>query len=188
MCGLPLHLRIVEKCSDGLIRPVLHLRAFLSMIFAGLQVTSTFQLGEKQSSELPALPVGTASSQRLLIFYLFAEVWLSFTKVFLLRQTSIHIPTPYFCDSNASVAMTADVSQKNNLHWRQAQTCCTGGSVLRSRIFSFDFRQRGGIEPLHVSMPLELKSSPSTSPTHPGNLIIHFIIVTTVVCQTAINH
>jgi hypothetical protein len=29
-------------------------------------------------------------------------------------------------------------------------------------------RQRGGIEPLHVSMPLELKSSPSTSLTHPG--------------------
>ena len=29
-------------------------------------------------------------------------------------------------------------------------------------------RRRGGIEPLHVSMPLELKSSPSTSPTHPG--------------------
>ncbi len=29
-------------------------------------------------------------------------------------------------------------------------------------------RRGGGIEPLHVSMPLELKSSPSTSPTHPG--------------------
>ena len=29
-------------------------------------------------------------------------------------------------------------------------------------------RQRGGIEPLHVSMPRELKSRPSTSPTHPG--------------------
>ena len=29
-------------------------------------------------------------------------------------------------------------------------------------------RQGGGIEPLHVSMPLELKSSPSTSPTHLG--------------------
>ena len=51
MCGLPLHLRIVEKCSDGLIRPVLHLRAsrgaFLNVIFTGPQVTSTFQLGEK---------------------------------------------------------------------------------------------------------------------------------------------
>ena len=51
MCGLPLHLRIVEKCPDGLIRPVLHLRAsrgaFLNVIFTGLQVTSTFQLGEK---------------------------------------------------------------------------------------------------------------------------------------------
>ena len=29
-------------------------------------------------------------------------------------------------------------------------------------------RQEGGIEPLHVSMPHELKSCPSTSPTHPG--------------------
>ena len=29
-------------------------------------------------------------------------------------------------------------------------------------------RRRGGIEPLHVSMPRELKSRPSTSPTHPG--------------------
>ena len=29
-------------------------------------------------------------------------------------------------------------------------------------------RQRGGIELLYVSIPLELKSSPSTSPTHPG--------------------
>jgi hypothetical protein len=31
-------------------------------------------------------------------------------------------------------------------------------------------RQGGGIEPLHVSMPHELKSHPSTSPTHPGSL------------------
>ena len=30
------------------------------------------------------------------------------------------------------------------------------------------FRRRGGIEPLHVSMPRELKSRPGTSPTHPG--------------------
>ena len=41
MCGLPLRLRIVEKCSDGLIRPVLHLRAsrgaFLNVIFTGLR-------------------------------------------------------------------------------------------------------------------------------------------------------
>jgi hypothetical protein len=29
-------------------------------------------------------------------------------------------------------------------------------------------RQRGGIEPLHVPMPRELKSRPSTSPTHSG--------------------
>jgi len=31
-------------------------------------------------------------------------------------------------------------------------------------------RQRGGIEPLHVSMPRGLKPRPSTSPTHPGSL------------------
>jgi hypothetical protein len=30
------------------------------------------------------------------------------------------------------------------------------------------FRRGGGIEPLHVSMPRELKSRPGTSPTHPG--------------------
>ena len=32
-------------------------------------------------------------------------------------------------------------------------------------------RRRGGIEPLHVSMPRELKSRPSTSPTHPGQTV-----------------
>ena len=35
-------------------------------------------------------------------------------------------------------------------------------------------RRGGGIEPLHVSMPLELKSSPSTSPTHPGLRVSKF--------------
>ena len=30
------------------------------------------------------------------------------------------------------------------------------------------WRLGGGIEPLHVSMPRELKSRPSTSLTHPG--------------------
>ena len=33
-------------------------------------------------------------------------------------------------------------------------------------------RRGGGIEPLHVSMPRELKSRPSTSPTHPGFQLI----------------
>ena len=32
-------------------------------------------------------------------------------------------------------------------------------------------RQEGEIEPLHVSMPRELKSRPSTSPTHPGRML-----------------
>ena len=31
------------------------------------------------------------------------------------------------------------------------------------------WRRGGGIEPLHVPMPRELKSRPSTSPTHPGH-------------------
>jgi hypothetical protein len=31
-------------------------------------------------------------------------------------------------------------------------------------------RRGGGIEPLHVPMPHELKSCPSTSPIHPGPL------------------
>ena len=35
-------------------------------------------------------------------------------------------------------------------------------------------RRRGGIEPLYVSIPLELKSSPGTSLTHPGQQIQKF--------------
>ena len=46
MCGLPLRLRIFAKCSDGLTL-VFHLRAFLNVIVTGLQVTSTFQLGDR---------------------------------------------------------------------------------------------------------------------------------------------
>ena len=38
-------------------------------------------------------------------------------------------------------------------------------------------RQGGGIEPLHVSMPLELKSSPSTSPTHLGLCAIRWKLI-----------
>ena len=43
---------------------------------------------------------------------------------------------------------------------RQISQCDTCNEVFK--------RRRGGIEPLHVSMPRELKSRPSTSPTHPG--------------------
>ena len=45
------------------------------------------------------------------------------------------------------------------------------GSKPRSAIGSVIhwIRRGGGIEPLHVSMPRELKSRPSTSPTHPGH-------------------
>ena len=42
--------------------------------------------------------------------------------------------------------------------WQNKRTC----------IYKCNMRRRGGIEPLHVSMPRELKSRPSTSPTHPG--------------------
>ena len=38
-----------------------------------------------------------------------------------------------------------------------------------------EHRQRGGIEPLYVSIPLELKSSPSTSSTHPSHWIYFFV-------------
>ena len=41
-------------------------------------------------------------------------------------------------------------------------------------------RQEGGIEPLHVSMPRELKSRPSTSPTHPGRMLAASILVSSI--------
>jgi hypothetical protein len=40
--------------------------------------------------------------------------------------------------------------------------------ALLTSLAIFRIRRGGGIEPLHVSMPHELKSCPSTSPTHPG--------------------
>ena len=44
---------------------------------------------------------------------------------------------------------------------------CTKTRTVR-RLANTKKRRRGGIEPLHVSMPRELKSRPGTSPTHPG--------------------
>jgi hypothetical protein len=41
-------------------------------------------------------------------------------------------------------------------------------------------RQRGGIEHLHVSIPLELKSSPSASPTDPGFMLRHLPVLATL--------
>ena len=38
--------------------------------------------------------------------------------------------------------------------------------------------QGPGLEPLHVSMPRELKSRPSTSPTHPGRMLAASNLVT----------
>ena len=38
----------------------------------------------------------------------------------------------------------------------------------KSQFLGWPHRQGGGIEPLHVSRPHELKSCPSTSLTHPG--------------------
>ena len=46
--------------------------------------------------------------------------------------------------------------------------CCSAIFILWPTPAIALLRQRGGIEPLHISMPLELKSSPSTNPTHPG--------------------
>jgi hypothetical protein len=40
--------------------------------------------------------------------------------------------------------------------------------IADKRLLPAGKRRGGGIEPLHVSMPRELKSRPSTNPTHPG--------------------
>ena len=50
--------------------------------------------------------------------------------------------------------------------------CVCASSVIPSIVSGWisKWRRGGGIEPLHVSMPRELKSRPSTSPTHPGCL------------------
>ena len=42
--------------------------------------------------------------------------------------------------------------------------CCTPCDDMSTK------HRRGGIEPLHVSMPHGLKPCPSTSPTHPGRM------------------
>ncbi len=81
----------------------------------------------------------------------------------MLRQTFIDVPTSYFCDWNASVAMTADVSQTINFHWRQAQTCCTGGSILRSRIFLSDFAREEESNPCMGSLEIGKHTSKPTT-------------------------
>ena len=56
-------------------------------------------------------------------------------------------------------------------HLSAAVACCFASSPLLSRAGSWlaAKKRRGGrIEPLHVSMPCESKSRPSTSLTHPG--------------------
>ena len=55
-----------------------------------------------------------------------------------------------------------------------AWTCMLASQRMAHPHYDVSNRQRGGIEPLHISMPLELKSSPSTNPTHPGS---HYIIL-----------
>jgi hypothetical protein len=50
-------------------------------------------------------------------------------------------------------------------HWRPLILVPVGPNRFTTHIGK---RQREGIEPLHVSMPRELKSRPSTSPTHSG--------------------
>ena len=64
---------------------------------------------------------------------------------------------------------TAPLMQTNSPHWGLNP----GPSVYKTDALPLSyrgvaFRRRGGIEPLHVSMPRELKSRPGTSPTHPG--------------------
>jgi hypothetical protein len=48
---------------------------------------------------------------------------------------------------------------------------CIGSRLLTiERLFRKKVNRReGGIEPLHVSMPHDLKSCPSTSPSHHGS-------------------
>ncbi len=57
--------------------------------------------------------------------------------------------------------------QTHPLHPCQGHNGKQGKGTLRR---PWQKRRGGGIEPLHVSMPRELKSRPSTSPTHPGSL------------------
>ena len=65
----------------------------------------------------------------------------------------------------------------NVRHERAASYKSTPGEpeVVEARAFEHGplvlKRRGGGIEPLHVSMPCELKSRLSTSPTHPGQLV-----------------
>ena len=49
------------------------------------------------------------------------------------------------------------------------QNYLNGREKQKNKKKEIRIRRRGGIEPLHVSMPHELRSCPSTSPTHLGN-------------------
>ena len=49
-------------------------------------------------------------------------------------------------------------------------------------------RRGGGIEPLHVSMPHELKSRPSTSPTHPGCSVQKVCLGNTLILELEMLH
>ena len=57
-------------------------------------------------------------------------------------------------------AANSDSTARNALLYTQP-------SKRKAKIETFK-TTAGGLEPLHVSMPRELKSCPSTSPTHPG--------------------
>jgi len=50
------------------------------------------------------------------------------------------------------------------------ETTCNDSHALKME-GSAGKHHEGGIEPLHVSIPRELKSRPSTSPTHPGRVL-----------------
>ena len=61
-------------------------------------------------------------------------------------------------------------------------TFITSGVLLPAR------RRGGGIEPLHVSMPHELKSRPSTSPTHPGCCVQKVRLGNTLILELEMLH
>ena len=58
---------------------------------------------------------------------------------------------------------------RRHMRRRAAEHAQVPRRALFPRFVTWKVRRRGGIEPLHVSMPCELKSRPSTSLTHPGN-------------------
>jgi hypothetical protein len=68
---------------------------------------------------------------------------------------------PQQCSTSHVIAST----YRCPCHWRPLILVPVSPNRVTTHISK---RQRGAIEPLHVSMPRELKSRPSTSPIHSG--------------------